>query len=147
MDGYLNSLRRRYINRIYRAKPAELVKINLEMALDFIENKDLPRARKAVCQLAEALDFRYGLSLHLYNIYTVIEKKLTAGIVNNELPAVDDAKYLIRLLLDKWKDTANSPAGAAGAKDSRHDVYIGLTYNASGLCEYDLQDYTAGFKA
>ena len=147
MDKYLSRLRRKYINRIARANPAELVKINLEIALDFIENNDLPRARRAVCQLAETLDFRYGLSQHLYNIYKIIEKKLTAGIVNNDLPAVSDAKYLIQILFNKWKETADKTKGATGINHKQTDVYLGLTYDASGLCEYTEQSYLNGYKA
>jgi len=143
----LNRLRQKYTRLINNAVPAELVVINLEIALDFIENHDLPRARKAVCQLAEALDFRYELSQNLYNIYAVIEKKLTAGIVHNDNPAVSDAGILIRLLLDKWKDTAELTENPPQTNQRKADVYIGLTYNAAGLCEYAEQDYSGGFKA
>ena len=147
MDRYLDRCKRRYSERITRAKPAELVRLSLEMALDFIENGDFARARKAVCQLAEALDFKYGLSRHLYNIYAVIEKKLTAGIVSNDLHAVNDAKYLIRLLSDKWMETESCAKNVTDARQNRNNVYVGLTYNASGLCEYAEQDLSEGYKA
>jgi len=146
LDKYLDRLRRRYIKRINQALSFDLVKINLEIALDFIENNDLHRARRAICQLAEALDFKYGLSQHLFSIYSIIEKKLTAGIVNNELPAVSDAKYLIHLLLDKWRET-DELTKKTETKHDRNNVYVGLTYNASGLCEYADQDYSDGYKA
>jgi len=141
----LNRLKQRYINRILNAKPAELVVINLELALDFIKQEDLARARKAICQLAEALDFRYDLSKNLYGIYSVIEKKITAGIANNNIPAVNDAEYLIRLLINDWKNTVKSAAGTQEMNNDKPNVYIGLTYDANGLCEY--ASHTAGFKA
>ena len=148
MARYLNRLKQKYKKRILSANPAGLVLIELEIALSFIENNDLTRARRAVCQLAESLDFRYGLSQHLYNIYAIIEKKLTAGIVNNDQPAVSDAKNLILLLLDKWRDTAADTACSEPViTQTKADVYLGLTYNAAGLCEYAKQDYSGGYKA
>ena len=146
MKHYLSNLRRTYSQRIRNAGPAGLILINLELALAFIEHNDLPRARRAVCQLAKALDFRYGLSQHLFGIYAVIEKKLTAGIEYNERPAVNDAKHLIQLLLDQWKDTvrASPELRNTGRKPG---ITIGLTYNASGLCEYVEQDYSGGYEA
>ena len=146
MPKYLNHLKQKYGRRILKAAPADLVVINLEMALDFIEQADLPRARKAVCQLAEALDFRYGLSRNLYDIYMVIEKKLAACISNDDMPAAGDAKLLIQLLLDKWKDCPE-PSDAAVQSTQKRAVFVGLTYDAAGLCEYVEQDYSGGFKA
>jgi len=122
-----------------------LTAISLELALDFIENSDLPRARQAICQLAESLDFRYGLAQNLYDIYAVIEKKLTAGIVGDDMPAVNDAKYLIQLLRDKWKDAL--AGGKTGGGQAKSSAYLGLTYGAEGLREYVEQDYSGGYKA
>ena len=140
-------MRRKYVSRILHAKPADLVVITLELALDFIRRRDLTKARKAICQLAEALDFRYALSENLYDIYVIIDKKITAGIVNNDLPAVNDAEYLIRLLLKDWKNTAESTVDRLDSGQLKPNVYIGLTYNKKGLCEYAEQDHSAGFKA
>ena len=142
----LNRLMRLYKTRILSACPAELIVISLELALAFIKYQDLPRSRQAICQLAEALDFRYELSQHLYSIYTVIEKKLTAGIVHNDLPAVSDAVDLINLLLKRWKETARSDTGPTVTRQIPK-ITIGLTYNAAGLCEYVDQDFTGGYKS
>ena len=142
---YLARLKRLYEKRILTANPAELVVINLELVLSFIKHSDLVRARQAVCQLAEALDFRFELSQNLYNMYAVIEKKLTAGIINNDLPAVDDAKSLIQLLLERWKDTSHSYTDLTVVQQ-KPKITVGLTYNASGLCDYVEQDYSGGYK-
>ncbi|MDR2648542.1 MAG: hypothetical protein LBB94_02335 [Clostridiales bacterium] len=143
----LNHLKKNYARRVKGAGPVELVVISLDLALDFIKRADLPRARQTVWRLADALDFKYELSLNLYNIYVVIEKKLTAGIVDNDVPAVNDAKYLIQLLLDRWKDTARAASAIPGVRSRRPKVYTGLTYGPAGLCEYVEQDYSDGFKA
>jgi len=118
----------------------------MELALDFIKNNDLERARKAICLLAEALDFRYELSQYLYNIYTIIEKKLTAGIMNNDLTAVDDAKYLMCQLSEGWKDTTRVQIDTIVVQQ-KPKITVGLTYDASGLCNYIEQDYTGGYRA
>jgi len=141
-----NRLKKKYERRVLCADRAGLVAANLEMALDFISCGDYERAGKAVCRLAEALDFRYGLSRNLYDIYMVIEKKLAACISNDDMPAAGDAKLLIQLLLDKWKDCPE-PSDAAVQSTQKRAVFVGLTYDAAGLCEYVEQDYSGGFKA
>ncbi|MDR1558642.1 MAG: flagellar protein FliS [Clostridiales bacterium] len=147
MNKYLERLKKKYSRSVASASQSELVVISLELVLEFIKYGDLPRARQTVCQLAEALDFRYELSLNLYNMYAVIEKKLTAGIVANDVPAVNDAKYLIQLLLERWKDTARAEPTSASAPHDSPKIYTGLTYGPAGLCEYAEQDYSGGFKA
>jgi len=146
MNHYIYRLRKLYERRVLLAKPAELVAINLELALAFIENNDLPRARQAICLLAETLDFRYELSQHLFNIYAIIEKKLTAGIIYNDKSAVNDSKCLIQLLLNQWKDTGRAEPLPCHSKQ-RQKITVGLTYNTAGLCEYIEQDYSEGYKA
>ena len=139
-------LRQKYKRRIHTADPAELVVINLELALAFTGQNNLWRARQAICCLAEALDFRYELSQNLYNIYTVIDKKLTAGIVNNDISAVNDAKHLISLLLDRWRDTARAQPSPPERLTQKPVITAGLTYNSKGICEYIEQDYSGGYR-
>ena len=143
----LKHLSRIYARRITNtSRPAELVVIDLELALEFIKINDLPRARQAICLLAEALDFRYELSQQFYNIYAIIDKKLAAGINNNDVSAVYDAKHLVSLLLEQWKDTARSDNGQYKHITHKPKITEGLTYNAAGLCEYAEQDYSGGYK-
>jgi len=143
---YLERLKHSYAKRVSTATPAELTLINMELALAFIKNNDLDRARKAICLLAEALDFRYELSQSLYNIYTIIDRKLNAGIVNNDSTAVDDAKYLIRQLSEGWKDTASAQTNPI-ISQQKPKITIGLTYDATGPCSYIEQDYSGGYRA
>jgi len=143
---FLERLRHSYAKRVVTATPAELTLINMELALAFINDNDLERARKAICLLAEALDFRYEISQCLYNLYTIIEKKLTAGIVNNDSMAVDDAKYLVHQLSEGWKDTTREQIDTLVAQQ-KPKITIGLTYDATGLCSYIEQDYSGGYRA
>jgi len=118
----------------------------LELALAFIKNNDLERARKAVCLLAEALDFRYELSEYLYNIYSVIDRKLADAIMNNDSAAVDDAKYLIRQLAEGWKVTTRAQIDTVVVQQ-KPKITVGLTYDSTGLCNYIEQDYSGGYRA
>jgi flagellar biosynthetic protein FliS len=149
-----------YTLRIAQAATAQLVVITFELAIEFINHafsvQDDPdgyrihieKAKNAVMQLIQGLDFESPLAQDFYDIYQYMYQLLTDAYFTLKVEPVKEALELIETLLTGWKEAAAVEAAAAPAMEEHApQVFAGLTYQRDGLAEYVVQDEQRGYKA
>ena len=140
--------------RISKANPAQLVVINFELLIQFIENEQIDKAVNALEQLIRALNFEIPLAHDFYEIYKYVNTLLvTAQFSSNKgeaKQAASEAREILESLLTGWKDAENQVAAlelppVAGEAPT---VYSGLTYSRDGKAnEYIDDDKKKGYMA
>jgi flagellin-specific chaperone FliS len=106
------------------------------------------KAKDAVMQLINGLDFTSPLAQDFYDIYQYIYKLLTDAFFKRQTEPAAESLELVSTLLSAWKEAAAMEA-AAGPAMAEHapQVYAGLTYQRDGLSEYVMPDDSRDFKA
>ena len=153
-----------YLLRISQAGPVGLVVINFEILLDYLEaakkaaslgveemRPALGKAKDALAQLIQSLDFTISLSHDFYDIYSYAFGKLSsassAADIATAIDATDEVAELMETLLKGWRETAkNEPP--APENENTPKVYTGLTYGRDGKAdEYIDEGKNRGYMA
>ena len=145
-----------YLLRISQSTPAQLVIINYEIIIDFL-NEALKaedtaafaiftdKARHGLSQLIQGLDLKITIAQDLYQLYEYAYQLLTAAFFGYDRAAAEETRSMMNLLLTGWREAAAQDSDAVPMLDGVPQVYAGLTYQKDGLSEYIDQDNNRGY--
>ncbi|MCL1987962.1 MAG: flagellar protein FliS [Firmicutes bacterium] len=154
-----------YTLRIANATPVQLVVINYELLLAFVDEaltahsvndkaeyyKKIGKTKEAITQLIEGLDLDNEVAQNLYQLYQYawerLNKALFTGDFVGSANAVIEVQQMFATLLEGWQQIENTPDDRIAEHQADSKVYAGLTYGKDGLNEYIPQDGNEGFKA
>lgn len=149
-----------YVARITNATPLQLVIINYEIVIDYIndaknniEDKTnfqfcITKARQFVNELRVSLNMKYELSKNLMGLYNYVEKQLAYCEFNEKIEHIEEALKVMETLLEGWKAIEGKEEDKTPVMENAQQLYAGLTYGRNGqINEYvDIQS-NRGFKA
>jgi len=143
-----------YMLKISQAGPVQLVVINFELIIDFLTaaknaaqsatstddmdvfREGIQKAKNALVELTQGLDFEQPLALGFYKIYSYANQQLSDihYTLDNEkaVVAVDEILELMQTLLEGWRKTAEKEVNSAPVGGAAPKVYSGLTYGRDG---------------
>ena len=145
-----------YILKIHNASPVELVVINYDILLDYIQGAldsskpedyidNIDRAKEALVALAAALDHDQPIALELNQIYVYINTLLMGALTFEKRTNLEEAANLLNMLKESWvKLSEKQPKDESRSKNK---IYSGLTYSAKGPNDYVDTDPDRGIKA
>lgn len=154
-----------YLMRISQANPTQLVVINFEIIIDFLNAAEgaigtddflthIQKANEGLAQLMYSLDLSVSLSHDFYEIYRYVFKCLSDISFSRDKATaqrvVAEARELMEMLLEGWIKAAESDAAQTGSPVAGEapKVYTGLTYGKDGQAEeYIAEDTGRGYMA
>ena len=155
-----------YNLRIAQATPVQLVIINHELLLAFIKEalsafdendksamelffQNINKAKAALTQLMEGLDFNNPIAQELYDLYVYAGERLNKALFGKDSQAAEEIADMFTVLLEGWQAIADTPDERLSnlEKGETPQVFAGLTYHKDGLSEYIPEDENRGFKA
>ena len=124
----------RYTTRIQNANPAQLVVINFELILAFIDEGEIVKAKNALEQLIRSLNFEISLAHDFYDIYRHVNGLLITALFSpaQKTTALTEARELLETLLTGWRDVETQVAELPPVAGNVPKVYTGLTYGRDG---------------
>ncbi len=149
-----------YVARIANATPLQLVIINYEVILDYLnaaeksikeKNKNdikfnLNKARQFLKELRLSLDMSYSLAKYLMNLYIYVDQQICYCLVNEKQQHIQECRNVLEKLLISWKTIENEEEDKTPLMENTQQLYAGLTYGKNGLEEY-VDNSKRGFKA
>ncbi|MCL2604891.1 MAG: flagellar protein FliS [Defluviitaleaceae bacterium] len=141
-----------YRLRIANANPAQLVVINFEMVIVFLDDGQIEKAKDALEQLVRSLNFEISLAHDFYEIYKYINELLiTAQFSKDEVivtQSVSEVRELMGTLLDGWRNVEKQVADLPPVAGESPKIYAGLTYSRDGqVDEYVDEGNNKGYMA
>lgn len=149
-----------YVARIANANQIQLVLINYEIILDYLnaaknslDNKedmdfDLRKARQFLNELRLSLDMQYTISRYLMNLYIYVDGELAYCQFDYKISHIDEAVKVLSSLLESWREVEKNEKDKTPLMENTQQLYAGLTYSKDGsLNEYMDSDVNRGFKA
>lgn len=151
-----------YVARIANASPLDLVIINYEIILDYInasrnsfdEPEDfdfnITKAKQFLNELRVSLDMQYEIAKHLMSLYHYVDQELCYCQFNKNIAHLDEATKILTQLLEGWTTVSemNMEQDNTPVMGNTEQLYAGLTYGKDGrLQEYVETDNKRGFKA
>jgi len=143
-----------YMLRISQAGPVQLVVINFELIIDFLnaaknaaekatstEDMDtfregIQKGKNALDELIASLNFDTPLALGFYEIYRYAYKRLSdihyTLDPQKACDAVEEVLELMDTLLKGWQDAASKAENDVPQTGDAPKVYTGLTYGRDG---------------
>jgi hypothetical protein len=122
--------------RIQNANPAQLVVINFELILAFLDEGKIDKARNGLEQLIRSLNFEISLAHDFYDIYRHVNGLLVSAQFSPDgetaAKAVAEARELLETLLVGWQDAEKQVAELPPVAGNAPKVYSGLTYGRDG---------------
>ena len=149
-----------YAARAANAPPLELLIINYELAVDYINDardalsrgdrnafkKHAESARDYVNLLMTSLDMQYALSGDLLRIYIYISGLVIKAEAFKSPELLSEAADMLTKLADSFR-ALHIPDEDADLLSNAQTVYAGLTYKNGKLSEYVEEEAGRGFKA
>lgn len=148
-----------YVARIANATRIQLVIINYEIILDYLnaaknstDNRDdmdfdISKARQFLDQLRNSLDMQYTLSKYLMNLYVYVDQQLAYSLFSYDTSYIDEAVKILSRLLEGWKKAEEENDDKTPIMTNTEQLYAGLTYGKNGrLNEYVDTKANRGFK-
>jgi len=133
-----------YTLRISKANPAELVVINFELVLAFLDVGDIEKTKNAVEQLMRSLNFEISLAHDFFDVYRYVNERLViAQFSQDEVlikEVISEVRELMETLLVGWKDVEKQVADLPPVAGEGPAVYSGLTYSKNGTADEYIDD-------
>jgi flagellar biosynthetic protein FliS len=152
-----------YVLRIAQATPVQLVIINHELLVAFIDDalsaiekgetdlfhQNISKAKDALTQLIDGLDPENPIARKLSDLYLFAGERLNKALFGNDPEAAFEVSEMFKDLLEGWQAIENTPDDrlTEAPAQSGPQVYAGLTYGKDGLSEYIPDSGDSGFKA
>lgn len=92
----------------------------------------LRQAQKCVSELIITLDFSYGLSAELYQIYMYCKQLIATAIYKRRVEEINECEALMQLLYKSFVEVAKSDKSAPLMKNTEQ-VYAGYTYGRNDV--------------
>ena len=153
-----------YILRISQANPVQLVVINFELVIEFLQAalsddgsddvyySHIQKAKNALEQLIQSLDFEVSVSHDFYEIYNYAYRRLCEihfKSADKAATTLNELVELMQALLVGWQDAASkAEAESAAPQGDAPKIYAGLTYGKNGQAvEYIDENKDRGYMA
>ena len=150
-----------YVARIANASPLQLIIINFEIIIDYInaskkyiKTKDknfdfnIQKARQFLLELRSSLNMEYEISFNLMAIYNFIDSQLAKYLFNENIEIADDCIKILNTILEGFKGIEEQEENKDSLMENTHQIFAGLTYNKNGTLEEFIDtDTNRGFKA
>lgn len=150
-----------YVAKIANATPLQLVIINFEIIIDYINESKLyintkeknfdfniQKARQFLLELRSSLNMEYELSANLMSIYNFVDAQLAKYLFNENIEIADDCIKILNNILDGFKQIKNEENEKQALMQNTQQIFAGLTYDKNGnLDEFIDTDLNRGFKA
>ena len=154
-----------YTLRIAQATPVQLVIINHELLVAFVDEaltafknsetelfyQYINKSKDALAQLIDGLDFDEPIAHELFDLYLYAGERLNKALFGKNIEAAQEIKLMFTDLLEGWQaieDTPDDRLANMPEQEGPQQVYAGLTYHKDGqLSEYIPEDENRGFKA
>ncbi len=150
--------KQKYVAKISKASPLNLVIINFEIILDYLEesrknidnNKmfefNILKARQFLLELRCSLDMQYEISSQLLTMYIYADKQIANFLFNKDLKYLDDAINVLKNIMSGFEQIDEEDK--TSIMENTESIYTGLTYGKNGkLNEFVDIDHNKGFKA
>ena len=149
------------MRRISTCTPVQLIIINYELILDYIEEakqhlirddkkefrRNLSVAQNLMNELTSSLNMKFEISWELISLYLFVNKLLAQAGASEKYRPLDDATMLLNNLLVGWQSMEAQETDKKPVLENSQQVYAGLTYGRTGLDEFVPTDVGRGFKA
>ncbi len=150
-----------YVARIANASPIQLIIINFEIIIDYIneskkyiKTKDknfdfnIKKARQFLLELRSSLNMEYEISYNLMSIYNFLDSQLAKYLFNENIEIANSCIEILNIILESFKEIENQEENKDALMQNTHQIFAGLTYNKNGdLEEFIDTDTNRGFKA
>ncbi len=143
------TMRQEYVQRIASANPVQLLITNYDITMDFMNERSeqgYNRARLALNQLMNALDFKYPIAAELYNLYIYVGECINAAQYKNETDRVESAVRVLKRLRDAYADIERDNPQSSRVMEGSQQIFAGLTYENGELKEYVDDDADRGYR-
>lgn len=151
-----------YVARVSSATPIQLIVINYEIALeyinaginslnekDYIEFKNnISKAVKSVEQLMSSLKMEYEISGQIMPLYIYINECLNKSLSSKDIELIKISKNILEELLTSWSEIAKNDLSEKKVLNTSQKLYAGLTYSSDGqLNEFIDEDNSKQYRA
>lgn len=150
-----------YVAKISNASPLQLVIINFEIIMDYIneskkyigtKNKNfdfnIRKARQFLMELRCSLNMNYEISANLMSVYNFVDASLAKYLFNENVKLADDCINILNNILGGFKGIEDTEKDKTSLMQNTHQIYAGLTYDKKGnLEEFIDTKSNRGFKA
>lgn len=127
--------------RIANCSKTELVVITYDIVLKYIDSAcrsydegdldgvvfNFKKAKQFLNNLSSSLDFKYGISYELMNLYMYVNNCLVRNIAKRNVENVDSVKEVINRLRSSFDEISSLDQSGKVMKNSEQ-VYVGYTY-------------------
>ena len=150
--------KQKYVAKISTASPLNLVVINFEIILDYLEESkknidddknfefNILKARQFLMELRCSLDMQYEISAHLLTMYIYADKQIAKFLFNKDLKCLDDATNVLKTIMSGFEEIEEKDK--TSIMENADSIYAGLTYGKNGqLQEFVDVNQNKGFKA
>ena len=127
--------------RIANCSKTELVVITYDIVLNYIDSAcrsydegdldgvvfNFKKAKQFLNNLSSSLDFKYGISYELMNLYMYVNNCFVRNIAKRNVENVDSVKEVINRLRSSFDEISSLDQSGKVMKNSEQ-VYVGYTY-------------------
>lgn len=127
--------------RIANCSKTELVVITYDIVLKYIDSAcrsydegdldgvvfNFKKAKQFLNNLSSSLDFKYGISYELMNLYMYVNNCFVRNIAKRNVENVDSVKEVINRLRSSFDEISSLDQSGKVMKNSEQ-VYVGYTY-------------------
>ncbi|MDE6357443.1 MAG: flagellar protein FliS [Eubacteriales bacterium] len=150
-----------YVAKISNASPLQLIIINFEIIIDYIneskqyigtKNKNfdfnVKKSRQFLSELRYSLNMEYEISANLMSLYNFIDSQLAHYLFNEKIEIANHCINILNNILEGFKDIENKEEDKSSLMENTQQIFAGLTYDKKGnLEEFIDTDTNRGFKA
>lgn len=127
--------------RIANCSKTELIVITYDIVLNYVDSAcrsydegdldgvvfNLKKAKQFLNNLSSSLDFKYGISYELMNLYMYVNNCLVKNIAKRNVENADSIKSVITRLRSSFDEISSLDQSGKAMKNSEQ-VYVGYTY-------------------
>lgn len=150
-----------YVAKISNASPLQLVIINFEIIIDYIneskqyigtKNKNfdfnVKKSRQFLSELRYSLNMEYEISANLMSVYNFVDSQLAHYLFNEKIEIANHCINILNNILEGFKSIENKEEDKSSLMENTQQIFAGLTYDKKGnLEEFINIDTNRGFKA
>lgn len=141
-----------YSIRVTQSSKTGLVVITYEIIINYLETAkkvfdetdikefvyNINKSKQFVNELSGCLDFKYKISLELFEIYLFINKTLVEAIVKKDKTNINSVISMIEKLKDSFEKISKDEKPGS-LMENTEKIYAGLTYSKGKLNEYTVR--------
>lgn len=152
--------KQKYVAKIASATSANLVVINFEIILDYLQQSkqtinnekdfefNISKARQFLTELRCSLNMQYEISSYLLTMYNYVDRYLAKFLFSKNLNDLEEAEKVLKTIMSAFVEIENKNDDKTKVMENTDAIYAGLTYGKNGmLSEFVDVKSNKGFKA